>query len=308
MPAITSPTRPPAARPLLPPGSRIAVVGPSGIHEPARLQAGMDLIASWGLLPVPAPHLGARHRYAAGTREQRLSDLRWALSSDQVDGLWFARGGYGTVHLLAQALPALRDDRPILGFSDATALFCGLAGTGRGTLVHGPVLHSLADLVDADSQQALRRLLLEGVWPELPGQHLLGPRRTAQGPLVGGNLCVLASLCGTPWAPRARGSLLLLEDIGEPPYKIDRLFTQLVLSGALEGVVGVALGSFTGCAAPEAAGWSLEQVLAELLEPLGVPVVAGLPVGHGPQNRPWRHGGVYRMDPSGLSAVGPGHA
>lgn len=286
--------------PLLPAGSRVAVVAPAGVFDPARLRVGMDLLRAWGLEPVPAPNLDRRHRYTAGTHEERRADLRWALGSDEVQGAWFARGGYGTVHLLPEALAALRDERPIIGFSDATALFCALQGQGRGGRVHGPVLHSLGDLVDEDSRGALRGLLLEGRRAELPGRWLLGPPGAVEGPLLGGNLCVLASLCGTPWAMRARGAIVLLEDIGEPPYKVDRMLTQLRLAGCLEGAVGIALGTFTGCEPPAGADWTLEQVLADLLAPLGLPVVAGLPVGHGAANRAWLHGRRVRLHEGGL--------
>ncbi len=94
--------------------------------------------------------------------------------------------------------------------------------------------------------------------------------------------------------------MLLLEDVGEPHYKLDRLVTQLRNSGALRGVRGIALGEFSACAAPADANWSTEDLLAELLAPLGVPVIAGLPVGHGPANRPWYYAGRGRLHPEGL--------
>jgi len=121
-----------------------------------------------------------------------------------------------------------------------------------------------------------------------------------EGPVVGGNLCMLASLAGTPWALNTDGAILVLEDVGEPPYKLDRMITQLQLSGALSGVQAVVLGHFTGCSAPEDADWRLQDLLVDLLEPLGVPIWSGLPVGHGSENHPWYHGGRGHLSDGGL--------
>lgn len=286
--------------PLLPPGARVGIVSPSGLYEEARLQAGLEHLRSWGYQPVPAPHLGQRHRYLAGPVEARAADLRWALTEPSLHAAWFARGGFGAAHLLPQLGVLPPGARPLLGFSDATALFCGLrrAPVARG--IHAPVLHSLVDATDERSQEALRVLLQEGRFPVLPGRPLGPGFRPRRGPLVGGNLCVLASLCGTPWALRARGAIVLLEEIAEPPYKVDRLLTQLLQSGALRGARGLVLGSFTRCDPPEGAGYTLEEVLRERLEPLGLPILVGAPVGHGAENLPWRVGGRVELREDGV--------
>ena len=289
---------------LLAPGARVAVVAPSGNFDPDRLRTGMDLVRDWGLVPVEAPNLHRRHRTTAGTVAERRADLRWALGDPDIDAVWLARGGYGAAQLLDGLADAVIDERPIIGFSDATALFCALDRAGLGQRVHGPVLHSLADLADADSQQALRALLLEGRPSALPGRLLCGPAIPVEAPVVGGNLCVLASLAGTPWALDGRDRIVLLEDIGEPAYKIDRMITQLSCAGALSGLRGIALGTFTGCAVPAGVTWDLDALLVELLEPLGVPVLCGLPVGHGPRNRPFVHGAWGHLDPAEGLRVG----
>lgn len=283
---------------------RIAVISPAGMHHRARLEASEALVRSWGHTLIRGRHTGARGRYTAGSRAERLADLRWALHAPGVDAAWFTRGGFGTAHLLPGLDLGEVDDRLVLGFSDATVLLQALHLVGRGRPVHGPVLHSLADHVDEDSRLAVRGLLAGEDPQPWVGRHLAGPAVEVEGPLVGGNLCMLASVAGTPWALRARGCVLLLEEVGEAPYRLDRMLTQLVQSGALEGVRGVALGEFAGSRAPEGAGWSLRELLAELLAPLGVPVVDGLPVGHGARNRPWRVGARVRLGPGGLRVVG----
>ena len=282
--------------PLLSPGARVAVVAPAHPFDPTRLQGGLDWLQGWGATPVPAPNLHARHRFTAGTVAQRVSDLQWALSHPDLDAVWFARGGSGTGRLL-DALDWSRvvPDRPVFGFSDATALFCGMWRRGRGLPVHAPVLHSILGPGDAPSRDRLVATLA-GDATRLPARHLCGPVGSVEAPLLGGNLCVLASLCGTPWQLDARGSLLLLEDIGEPPYKLDRLIWQLDSAGAFDGVAGVALGEFTGCGPRDAdADWCLDDLFIDLLGGLGVPVYADLPVGHGARNHPFVWGRRVRL-------------
>ena len=255
----------------------------------------MALLRAWGYTVVEGDHVRDRHLFNAGTADARSADLVWALSDPAIDAVWLARGGYGCVH----CLPALRqrqfDDRPVVGCSDATALFCALSQTGHTGLIHGPVLETLATGVDEASRLRLRALLSGAPLDPIRGQHLCGPRVPVSGPLVGGNLCVLASLAGTPWALRAAGAILVLEDVAEAAYRIDRMITQLRWSGAFDGVVGIALGDFISCRPPVDADFTLDDVLAEALTPLGVPVVKGLPMGHGPCNLAWRHGEIARL-------------
>jgi muramoyltetrapeptide carboxypeptidase len=285
---------------MLAEGARIGVVAPSGIFDPERLVAGLELIRAWGYTPVQGPNLYAQHFFTAGTAAQRASDLAWALTNPDLDAAWFARGGYGTIQTLS-ALPwSKMDGRPILGFSDATALFCAMERVGVPGAVHSPVLHSLADHPNDETRDALQLLLADGDEVFLPGELLCGSGGPVAGRVIGGNLCMLASVAGTPWALQGEGAIVLIEDVGEPPYKLHRMLTQLRLSGALDGVVGVALGTFTGAQVPADADWSLDELMTELLAPLNVPVLKGLPVGHGPDNRPWRYGAPGVMTDRGL--------
>jgi len=283
-------------------GARIGVISPAGLADPDRVAKGMAMARSWGLDLVAAPNLGRQHRYYAGTMPERRADLIWALSEPTLDAVWYARGGYGSVQLVDVLASLEPSRRPVIGFSDATALFSAMLKQGWGRPVHGPVLHSLADHADEASQQALRALLVQGEQQTLTGRHLCGPAGEVSGTLVGGNLCVLASLAGTPWALDSGGGILLLEDVGEPPYKVDRLLTQLHKSGGFRGVQGIALGRFHGSQPPEGADWTLEDVLRDALAHLGVPVVCGLQIGHGTANHAVVLGAPYRLNGSGLHA------
>ena len=277
-------------------GARIAVISPSGNFEAARLEAGLSVLRSWGLQPVCLPQVGRRHRYLAGTDAERLGDLVAAFDGSW-DAVWAVRGGYGLNRLLGQ-IPFERLARvPFFGFSDGTGLLNALAARALPA-VHAPVLTHLGDTADAASRMHLRRLLFgEGLDP-LVGTVLCPG--VAEGPLLGGNLCVLASLCGTPWQLRGRGAIVVLEEIGEAPYKVDRLLTQLLDAGCLDGVSGLALGAFLGAEPPAEADWTLRDVLLERLGPLGVPVLAELPIGHGPANRAFRLGVPARLSPDGF--------
>lgn len=264
---------------MLPPGARIAVVAPSGVFEPARVERGMAWLRDQGFTPEPMPGMYAHHRYLAGDDVTRRADLVHALCGD-FDAVWMARGGYGLARLLPRLPFGAMKKIPFFGFSDGTALLNPLVERGLPA-VHAPVLNALCDHNDEASREHLARLL-HGACPPLAGTPLLPGR--AEAPLVGGNLCVLASLCGTPWQLVGRGRIVLLEDVGESPYKLDRLLTQLLQSGALEGCAGIALGEFVGAHPPADADWGVLDVFEELLAPLGVPVLAGLAVGHGSRN------------------------
>jgi len=291
----------------LPPNARVAVVAPGGATTAMRLDAGLDFVRTLGYEPVEARNLRARFLYHAGTLAQRAADLTWALTAPDIDAVWFARGGYGTAQTLA-ALPWGRlDGRPVLGFSDATALLVALEQHGVAS-IHAPVLQGLTPLdldpplpgtVGAASRDALRTLLATGRTPPLRGRVLCDQGLPVQGRAVGGNLTVLASLCGTPWQLRAQGAIVLFEDVGEAPYRIERSLCQLRDSGCLQGVAGIGLGEFTDCE-PPGLDHTTQDMLRGVLQPLGVPVLADLPFGHGARNDAWVHGALADLDAQGL--------
>lgn len=262
-------------------GARIAVVAPSGAFEPVRLERGLEVLRGWGYAPEVLPGAGSRYRYLAGADAVRARDLDRALFGGDYDAVWMVRGGYGLARLLAGLDWSRLRPIPFFGFSDGTALLNQLPDRG-GIAVHAPVVTSLGDVVDDPSREHVRALLAGEDPAPLPGLSLRPGR--ASGRLVGGNLCVLASLCGTPWQLRSSGAIVVLEDVGETPYKVDRLARQLVDSGCLDNAAGFALGSFLGADAPAGADWSVLDVLHDVLAPFGVPVLANLPIGHGAQN------------------------
>jgi muramoyltetrapeptide carboxypeptidase len=283
-------------------GARIAIVAPGGRVAPEKLLQPLLRLGECGWEYVVGAHVYDRHRYYAGAPEARLRDLRWALTAPDIHAVWFARGGSGTAQLLSGIPWDLCDDRPVIGFSDATALHTSLFNAGIIS-IHGPGLASLgtgdtSSSVDEPSWEAIRALLSEGKDATLPGSLLCGPAQLRFGPLIGGNLTVLASLAGTKHAMRADGAIVVLEDVNEPTYRIERCLWQLIQSGALAGSVGLGFGEFKGCGSSNGVGDDLKEAIRELVEPLSVPVLWELPVGHGRRNIAFRHGAIACLDPS----------
>jgi len=278
-------------QPLLKLGARIAVVAPAGIPDPDLLEAGMALLREWGYEVIPGEHLRAFFRYNGGTTQQRTQDLNWALTGEGIDAVWLARGGYGCVHCLPH-LPAMPPkNRVLVGNSDATSLLSALYGRGHTHLIHGPMLESLATRVDDETRSGMQRLLTTSEAPALRVDQLCGPPGNIEGNLVGGNLTVLASVAGTPWGLAETQGIVMLEDVGEAAYRLDRCVMQLITSGVLRAARAVVLGEFTRCTLPRNATFTIADIMRELLEPLGLPVFTSAEFGHGGRNFPWMYGG-----------------
>ncbi len=275
---------------------RAVAVAPSSAWDPARLARGVAKARELGI-DVDVTATLAPDLWRSATPEVRIAELLAATSRDDIDGVWLVRGGEGLLGLLGDLPLGALGRRPILGFSDATALAAGIWAAGAATpFVHGPVLHALPDADDATCEA------VAAWWAGRPAAPLRGrvvvPGR-AEGPLVGGNLHILASLCGTPWQLNANGSILVLEDVGEPAYRLGRAIAQLRAAGGFDGVRAIALGTFHDCRG--GADYSAEDAVLRLLAPLGCPILADLPIGHGAANVPWRFGATARLDADALT-------
>ncbi len=231
-----------------------------------------------------------RREYLAGTDEARVARLLDGLESCRASApsglervLWMARGGYGCIRTLERADPQLFEGTPIplWGFSDGTALLAAWDRAGWPAW-HAPPVTQLPRLEPMSRARTRAAWHADHVAPFEGLETVVGGH--AEGPLGGGNLCVLASLVGTPWQADLRGRIVLLEDTGEPAYKVDRLFTQLHLAGAFEGALGFVLGDFCALRAREVE--CVHAFFAEALADLGLPAARGLPVGHDRRNAP----------------------
>jgi len=274
------------------PGDTVAVLAPAGPAAAEALPLVRALYQRHGLLPRLYPSCEAKAGYLAGPDALRLADLHAALADDSIAAIHCLRGGYGTMRLLREIDADLvrRANKLLIGYSDITALHALWAREGLPSL-HAPMPAS--DLVKPGREADEGALFATLMQPQPAGTVLapaLGtdtlPLRvpgSAEGRLIGGNLSLVAALCGTPWAWRAEhggeGAILFLEDVSEDLYRTDRLLAQLRLAGVLDAAAGFVLGSFTEQASPLA-------LLREVLLPLNKPVLGGWPAGHGTPNRP----------------------
>ncbi|MEW1894810.1 S66 peptidase family protein [Streptomyces albidoflavus] len=283
MPYSLSPLTRPAR---LAPGARIAVVAPAGPVPEESLESGLDLLRGWGLDPVVAPHVLDRHPafpYLAGEDADRAADLQNAWCDPSVDAVFSARGGYGCQRMTGlldwEAMRAARP-KPFVGYSDITALHEQFAVRLGVATLHAPMAATAGFLKNEAAREHLRATLFDPesvrVLTSATGRVLVPGR--ARGVTLGGCVSLLAAELGVAHTrPSATGGLLLIEDIGEEAYRLDRILTQLLRARWLDGVRGVALGSWEECGPYE----EVRAVLRDRLGPLGVPVAEEFGFGHG---------------------------
>jgi len=282
---VTSERPAPAWRrpPALQRGDRIGVAAPAGPVDPQLLERGVAELRRLGFEVVADSRLREVDRFHAGTLERRLAELHGLFEDDAIGAIFCARGGAGAFSLLGRLDAELIRAHPkaLVGYSDITFLHLFLARLGMVSFQGPMVARDLASgRYDRDSLLAALSGELE---PYASGPDDLLPLADGEGEgrLVGGCLSILAAAAGTPWALRGdEPSILFLEDVDEPPYRIERLLVQLQASGALRHVAGVVLGEFPGCSPSIDAGFSLEQVILDALGLDGVPVALGQSSGH----------------------------
>ncbi len=287
--------------PRVRPGDTVALVAPSGSVDPPRVRGASELLERRGFRVWIRPDVHATERYMAGPDARRAEELLQALADPDVRLVWCLRGGYGSQRILRR-LPSVPPAPPkaVVGFSDNTALLWFLRDRWGWTVVHGP--HP-----DPDDPGAADRVLRFLAGPDAgrgtaaAGLRLWnpGPWREVEGPVAGGCLAIVAGLCGTPWALRLAGYLVFLEDVAEPPYRIDRMLWQLRAAGSLEGCLGIVFGRLESFVPGRADVADLELVIQDFARSVRFPVLSGLPAGHCLPNMPIAFGPRYRLDPVG---------
>lgn len=272
--------RPPALRP----GSRVALVAAAGPLPEGGVDRAAARVRALGWEPAEGRFCRGRRGYLSGSDAERAADLNAALRDASVDAVWFLRGGYGTMRILdAIDWPALaRRPIPLLGYSDNTAVHLAANAVGVAAF-HGPHPHT-PEFPDFARDGLLRVLASTDPAGELPLVADAARPETvaggvAEGPLVGGNLSLLSATMGTPYALQPEGAILFIEEVGEAPYRVDRMLSHLKLAGVLDAVSGVAVGGITEVPGADGAD-VMREVLHERLGGLGVPVALGFPFGH----------------------------
>lgn len=280
--------------PRLKRGDLIGLTAPGSFISESELQDSITNIEKLGFSVFYSSNILARHGYLAGTDEQRRDDLHLMFFKKEIKGIVCARGGYGC----SRILPILdynlirQNPKVLIGYSDITALCSGIFNKTGLVCFHGPVAISTFNdfSINYFNQVLLNpspELLLTSIGDPQKKNHSIVSIRSgkASGALVGGNLSIVVSLIGTPFDINFEGKIIFLEEIGEEPYRIDRMLTQMIESGKFEKAAGVALGVFEKCEPKEKNAefdysFSLMEVLLDRLYNLGIPVIYGLSFGH----------------------------
>jgi muramoyltetrapeptide carboxypeptidase len=266
----------------LKPGDCIGIVAPASPFEETDFHAGIGILEKMGFRVKFPEGIFSRSGYLAGSDADRAAQVNAAFADSTVQAIVCARGGYGSM----QILPYLdyeairRHPRLVMGFSDITALLCALYQRSGLVSCHGPVVTTLKNAGPKTLESVFNALALN----ELPAIHLergriLRPGK-ASGPVICGNLTTLCHLLGTPYVPKLNGHILIVEDTGEKPYRIDRMLTQMSLAGVFSGLGGLGIGSFENCG--NAA--ELFEIIARIFDPFHIPILAGFDIGHGSEN------------------------
>lgn len=280
-------------------GDRVALISPSYFTPMENVEKTAELLRSWGLEPVVGPNVGKVSDVGkyAGTLEERISDIRWALNDKSIKAILCNRGGYGAIHLINNIDLTEFKTSPkwLIGYSDITTIH-EMEQCAGVMSIHGTMSSSLAKN-GTDSTSTLLRDLLFGKVPsyDLPS-HPQNIEGSATGTLVGGNLMTLSPLVGSSAdVTRYKDFILFIEEIEESMHNIDRQFNMLKLTGALERCRGIILGEFTDCAC-EYAYENVEQMLRQYFLPYNIPVLCGFPAGHGDVNLPLIMGAPVTID------------
>jgi muramoyltetrapeptide carboxypeptidase len=288
----------------------IGLIAPGSPPSAEKMAKAKANLVGLGFQVKAGANLDAKNGYLAGTDEQRLADLHAAFVDPEVEAVWCVRGGYGTGRLLPMVDFELikKNPKPFIGYSDITALHLAFQKKAGLITFHGPV--GTSDFTEFTLQH-LRRVLINPI----PRFEIRTPNATealalgieyipkviqkgfAKGILMGGNLSLLTSLIGTPYLPSYKNKIVFIEEVGEVPYRIDRMLTQLLQGSDFKKAAGIALGVFSDCnPTGKDPSLSLVEVLQDRLGNLGIPVIYGLPFGHIPNQATIPCGSMAELD------------
>lgn len=264
------------------PGHTIGIVAPASPFDRRKFEYGIKFLEDRGYqVHVPA-EVFHQAGFLAGADDLRARLINQMFADPEIHAIWCARGGYGSLRILPliDYSTICAHPKPFVGSSDITALLAALGDHCGMPVFHGPMIISFADS-DEETRHAAFDIFREADGWTLAAEsdNVIHPGR-ATGVVVGGNLTTLSHLIGTPFEPEFSGRLLFIEDIGEAPYRIDRMLTQMKLAGKFSGINGLMLGNFSGCGNQE----EIRSIVENIFRDQEVPILAGLPAGHGPKN------------------------
>lgn len=275
---------------------RIRIIAPSSPYKRDELEAGVKRLETRFKLEAQAAIVACDLPYINGSDTARTHALIQAMDDAEQDFIWAARGGYGITRLLHLLPKKLKPGShpQLVGYSDATALMAYLWCAGKMESIHGPVVTQCQSL--SNFEWTMLKHALDGQWSNIEYgklDSLTTESSSLSGRFFPFNLATLTSLIGTPFLPHFSQAIVGLEEIGEKPYQIDRMLTQLLSSNSFDGVKGIVLGHFTKCI------WTKHRIyrlVSERLSVLNIPIYAGLPFGHQARNLPLKFGGMARVE------------
>jgi len=290
--------------PFLHKGDLIRIISPAGSIDSDLIKGSEDFLISWGLQVLRGVNASNQEGRFAGNDKQRLNDLQEALDDPKCKAILCSRGGYGTIRLIDKInLDAFRKSpKWLIGYSDITMLHALLQMEGYAS-IHGGMAKMLSgqlypEPTGTNPEPAI--LLHDILWGSLPEyttqKHPLNRLGEVSGTLTGGNLSILYSLRGTPYDHIPEGSILLIEDIGEKPYVIDRIMHNLKLGGILKRIAGLIVGQFTDYDEDPEFGMSVTEIISEAVSDYTYPVCFDFPSGHVERNLPFIEGGTVKLN------------
>ena len=268
--------------PLIParlmPGDTVGIVAPAGPFDPEKFMKGKAVLESMGFQTFFDESIFHKYGFLAGTDIQRADQVNRLFADPDVQAVVCARGGYGSMRILPFLDFETIQENPkiFIGYSDISALLSVLHDRCGLVTFHGPVVTTLAN-ASQETIAAMRTVLTSNTILELkPEKGIVIKPGAALGTVAGGNLTTLCHLVGTPYTPSFNGKILLLEDLGEAPYRIDRMLTQMELAGCFEGLKGLVLGSFEECGQPD----EIFRIVQEIFRDVDIPILSGFEIGH----------------------------
>jgi len=287
---------------VLLPGDRLMIVAPSRKVQPADVEPAIKVLKDWGLEVRVSRNLhSSAHTYLAGTDQERLNDLQSAINDNEIKAIISARGGYGSTRILDQLDLSPLSEYPkwIIGFSDITALHLKLLKENIMS-IHAimPILFPKAQA--AESIESLRRVLFHGQFTLRSGPYEKNRFGDAQGTVIGGNLSLLVDSLGTSSEIETKNCILIIEEIDEYRYRLDRMMTQLRRAGKLENLAALIVGHMTDIKDPELPfGDTVDEIILNAVRGYDYPVAFKFPTGHEQPNLAWIHGGLATLTVSG---------
>jgi muramoyltetrapeptide carboxypeptidase len=292
--------------PSLRPGNKIGIVAPSRKIELAEIEAAVNIFRTWGMEPVLSLNLLSRaHSYLAGTDSERLADLQQMINDPGIHAIICARGGYGSTRILEQltCAPLISNPKWLVGFSDITALHLKLLANGIAS-IHGtmPILFSKTE--SASSIESLQRVLVHGICEIQTHSSSVNRPGETQGEVVGGNLSLIVDSLGTSTEIDTHGRILIIEEVDEYLYKVDRMMTQLKRARKFEHLKGLIVGHMSDIKDSALSfGEKIEEIILNAISEKNIPVAFNFPTGHENPNLAWIQGGyaLFKVDNNGVS-------